>query len=66
MEASILDRTVVSGTIALNPGQKYDIKFEYFENAAGAKAKVEWASSFQEREVVPKSQFSKTTCFNPS
>jgi hypothetical protein len=48
--------TEVSGTIVLTGGQKYDIKFEYYENGGGAKAKLEWSSILQAREVVPQSQ----------
>jgi hypothetical protein len=46
----------VYGKIQLNAGQKYDIRMEYYENAYGAKAKVEWSSVLQVREVVPTSQ----------
>jgi hypothetical protein len=45
-----------SGTIALQAGQKYDIKIEYFENYGGANIKFEWQSPTQAREVVPQSQ----------
>jgi len=48
--------TEVSGTIVLTGGQKYDIKFEYYENGGGAKAKLEWSSLLQSREVIPQSQ----------
>lgn len=46
----------VYGTILLNAGQQYDIRMEYYENAYGAKAKLEWSSVLQVREVVPTSQ----------
>lgn len=46
----------VYGKIILNAGQKYDIKVEYYENAYGAKAKLEWSSFFQTKEAVPTSQ----------
>jgi hypothetical protein len=48
--------TVVSGTIDLTAGQKYDIKLEYFENGGGAKAILEWSNTFITKEVVPTSQ----------
>lgn len=48
--------TTVYGTILLNAGKKYDIKVEYYENTYGAKAKLEWSSVLQVREVVPTSQ----------
>jgi len=48
--------TVVSGTISLTAGQKYDIKLEYYENGGGAKAILEWSSSSQARQVVPQTQ----------
>jgi predicted alpha-1,6-mannanase (GH76 family) len=53
--------TEMSGVIALNAGQKYDIKLEYFENGGGAKAKLEWSSPLQGREVVPTSQLYSTS-----
>jgi predicted RNA binding protein YcfA (HicA-like mRNA interferase family) len=46
----------VYGTILLTVGQMYDIRMEYYENAFGAKAKLEWSSALQVREVVPMSQ----------
>jgi hypothetical protein len=45
-----------SGTINLTKGQYYDIRLDYFEEAGGANCKLEWMSSEQSREVVPKSQ----------
>lgn len=48
--------TEVSGVVTLDAGQKYDITLEYFENGGGAKAKLEWSSPLQGREVVPASQ----------
>ncbi|TND00220.1 MAG: PA14 domain-containing protein, partial [Gammaproteobacteria bacterium] len=41
------------GSISLVAGQKYNIKMEYYENAGGAVAKLEWASASQARGVVP-------------
>jgi hypothetical protein len=48
--------STVSGKLLLNAGQKYDIRKEYYENSYGAKAKLEWSSVHQVREVVPTSQ----------
>jgi hypothetical protein len=45
--------TVNSGTITLNAGQTYDIKMEFYENAIGAVAKLEWSSASTPRDVVP-------------
>ena len=45
-----------SGTIALNAGQKYNLKMEYVQYTGNASAKLEWQSASQTREVVPKSQ----------
>lgn len=48
-----------SETISLTAGQKYDIKIEYFENDNLSGCKLEWASAFQSREVIPQSQLYK-------
>jgi hypothetical protein len=48
-----------TGTISLLAGQKYDIKVEYFNNDNSANCKLEWASAFQSREVIPQSQLYK-------
>lgn len=45
-----------SGSITLQAGQKYNIKVEYFDADGQADCKLEWASPFQAREVVPQSQ----------
>jgi RHS repeat-associated protein len=45
--------TTWSGTIALQAGQLYDIKIEYYERTGGAVAKLEWQSTSQPRQVVP-------------
>ncbi|HEX2911351.1 MAG TPA: PA14 domain-containing protein [Chloroflexia bacterium] len=45
-----------SGAIALNSGQKYDIKLEFFENGGGATAQLFWSSASQPKEIVPQSQ----------
>lgn len=48
--------TELSGTISLSAGQKYNLKLEYFEGTGAANCKMEWASSLQSREIIPKSQ----------
>ncbi|MDC0834228.1 PA14 domain-containing protein [Geitlerinema sp. CS-897] len=45
-----------TGTIALEAGQHYNIKLEYFENQGGATAQLLWSSSSQARQVIPQSQ----------
>jgi chitodextrinase len=45
-----------SGTITLTAGQKYDIKYEYYENSDVAEAKLLWSSPKQTKQIVPKSQ----------
>ncbi|MDR0415151.1 MAG: T9SS type A sorting domain-containing protein [Prevotellaceae bacterium] len=46
---------VSTGAISLVAGQKYDVKLEYYEGHSAATCKLEWASPFHSREVVPKS-----------
>jgi hypothetical protein len=48
--------TAYTGTISLTAGEKYDLKLEYYDDRAAAFCKLEWASGFQSKEVVPKSQ----------
>lgn len=45
-----------SGTITLTAGQKYDIKYEYFDKTNEAEAKLFWSSPSQTKQIVPKSQ----------
>lgn len=45
-----------SGTIQLEASKKYNITMEYYERGIRAGAILEWSSSQQKREVVPKSQ----------
>src|SRR4029079_16991153 len=45
--------TEVSGSIALTGGQQSSIRVEYYENTVYARAKLEWESASQSREVVP-------------
>ena len=46
-----------SGSIALEAGQKYDIKVEYYELSGNANIKLEWESAEQTRQIIPASQF---------
>jgi hypothetical protein len=46
---------VQTGKIQLTAGEKYDLKLEYYDQRAAASCKLEWASPFHSREVVPKS-----------
>jgi hypothetical protein len=45
-----------SGSIALQAGQKYDVKMEYYENTGGAVAKLSWSSASQAKEIIPPSR----------
>ncbi|MFV0390903.1 MAG: PA14 domain-containing protein [Paludibacteraceae bacterium] len=56
-----LSGATYSGTMALTAGKKHNIKVEYFENAGSANCKLEWASPFQSREIIPQSQLYKNT-----
>lgn len=44
------------GTIALQAGQLYDIKMEFYEREGYATAKLEWSSTLTSRQVVQQSQ----------
>jgi hypothetical protein len=48
--------TVNWGYIALEAGNKYDMRMEYFQNYGGAVAKLRWSSHSQRKEAVPTSQ----------
>jgi uncharacterized repeat protein (TIGR03806 family) len=45
-----------SGSIALIAGAKYDLKLEFYENAGGAVARLNWASPSTIKVPVPQSQ----------
>ncbi|MBA2244474.1 MAG: hypothetical protein H0W11_05935 [Gemmatimonadetes bacterium] len=45
------------GTIALNAGQKYALRMEYFENFSAATAQLRWQSASQAKEIIPSSAF---------
>ncbi len=44
------------GTIALQAGQRYDIRMEYYENGGQASAQLGWFSASQARQIIPRSQ----------
>ena len=52
-----------SGKINLISGQSYDIKMEYYQNSAGASAKLYWQSPSQPKEIIPSSQL-RTSMIN--
>lgn len=41
------------GKIALAAGKAHELKLEYYQNAGGAAARLEWSSASQPREVIP-------------
>lgn len=63
--------TVNSGTIALTAGQKYDVKYEFYQNAGAAEALLAWSSPSQASQIIPTSQLYPAagpvnTCAQPS
>ncbi len=50
-----------TGSIALEAGQRYDLRMEYFENGGGAMAALSWSSQSQPLEIVPQSQLFSDT-----
>jgi Subtilase family/PA14 domain len=46
-------KTEDKGTIALQAGQKYDIKLEYAEETGDASVQLLWSSSSQLEEIIP-------------
>lgn len=44
------------GTVALQAGQLYDIRMEFYDREEGATAILEWSSTSTGRQVVPQSQ----------
>ncbi|HYE05164.1 MAG TPA: PA14 domain-containing protein, partial [Planctomycetota bacterium] len=46
--------TVHGGLAQLVAGRRHAVRLEYFENGGGATARLEWRSSRQAREVVPR------------
>ncbi len=47
--------------IRLKAGHRVNIRLEYIENSGTAKAKLEWASASQPRQVVPSARLYSTT-----
>jgi hypothetical protein len=43
----------MTGSITLQAGVYYDIRLEYYEGVSGARAKLEWSSPSQAKEVIP-------------
>jgi regulation of enolase protein 1 (concanavalin A-like superfamily) len=50
-----------TGDIALEAGQKYDVKMEYFQGTGGSVAKLLWSSPSQDKQVIPQSQLYSTS-----
>ena len=50
----------VRAQIRLKAGHRVNIRIEYYESTGGAKAKLEWASASQARQVVPQSRLYPT------
>ncbi len=53
--------TSYSGSIALTAGQRYDLKLEYFENVAGAVARLAWSGPGQASQVIPRQYLAPTS-----
>lgn len=45
-----------SGSIDLVAGQKYDLRFDYYENLGDAHARLFWSSASQERQIIPRNR----------
>ncbi len=45
-----------SGSIALQAGQKYAVKLEYFEKTGNASVKLSWASPNLSRQIIPEAR----------
>jgi hypothetical protein len=45
-----------TGTIALNAGQKYDLRLEYYEDTGGAQIQLRWSSPSTPKELVPQNR----------
>ena len=46
-----------AGTIALQEGQFYDLKLEFYENGVGALIRLSWSGPSQPRQVIPAAAF---------
>ena len=53
--------TYTGKSYSLTAGEKYDIRLEYLKKTGAARCKMEWASAFLSREVVPQSQLYNNT-----
>ena len=45
-----------TGSIALNAGEKYDLRMDYYENGGAASAELSWSSASQAKEIIPSTQ----------
>ena len=52
--------TEYSGSIALQVGQKYDVRMEYCENGGDAVAQLRWSSPSTPKQIVPQTQLYPT------
>ncbi|HEY5921606.1 MAG TPA: CARDB domain-containing protein, partial [Kofleriaceae bacterium] len=50
-----------AGTIALQAGQRYSIRVDFYEDSGGAQMKLSWSSPSQVKEIVPTSQLYAAT-----
>ncbi len=55
-----------SGAIALNAGQRYAIRMEYYENAGSASAQLSWSSPSTQKQVISTSQLYPTHALPPA
>jgi hypothetical protein len=49
-----------SGTISLQAGTEYPIRFEYYENGGDAVARLYWQSASQARQIIPSDRLSSS------
>jgi YD repeat-containing protein len=47
--------TAWSGTIALQAGQEYELKLEYYDSSGNASAQLRWQSTSQPAQIIPSS-----------
>ncbi|WP_435011877.1 Ig-like domain-containing protein (plasmid) [Tundrisphaera lichenicola] len=55
-----------SGTIAMQAGQRYDIRMEYYEQGGSAVASLSWSSPTTPKAVVPASQLYPSDTTSPT
>ncbi len=58
---SATNTSVLAGQIVLTAGQRVNLRLEFIETTGNARARLEWASPSQAREVIPQSQLYPTT-----